>query len=115
MHHTRAHIILHGRQHPEAAPCSSQTYDLVVIGGGPAGVAGALKAAQLGKRAIVVDKPKLAPVGGGLDFGFGGPTGLFSKELRDVGKTINIKALRKRSIDDDVIWQQIQNNCLALA
>ena len=76
MHHTRAHIILHGRQHPEAAPCSSQTYDLVVIGGGPAGVAGALKAAQLGKRAIVVDKPKLAPVGGGLDFGFGGPTGL---------------------------------------
>ena len=30
-------------------------YDLIVIGGGPAGVAGALKGAYLGKRVLLVD------------------------------------------------------------
>ena len=34
----------------------SKLYDLVVIGGGPAGVAGAIKAAQMGRRAILIDK-----------------------------------------------------------
>ena len=33
-------------------------YDLVVIGGGPAGVAAAIKAVYLGHRALIVDKPK---------------------------------------------------------
>jgi len=90
-------------------------YDLVVIGGGPAGVAGALKAAQLGKRVLIVDKPKAAPVGGGLDFGFGGPTGLFSKALRDVGKSLDIDSMRAMGLDQDVIWNQVRNNCLRLA
>ena len=102
-------------------------FDCVVIGGGPAGVAGALKGqggasrtqqvdpalkalvfqllesallesatpfqvvgskltqpaqptkrAYLGRRVLLVDKPKAAPKGGGLDPFFGGPTGLFS-------------------------------------
>ena len=68
-----------------------------------------------GKRVIIVDKPKAAPSGGGLDFGFGGPTGLFSKALRDVGKTIDINSLDAMGLDNDVIWQQVRNNCLRLA
>jgi NADPH-dependent 2,4-dienoyl-CoA reductase/sulfur reductase-like enzyme len=39
----------------------AKKYDLIVIGGGPAGVAAALKAAQLGRRALIVDKPKTPP------------------------------------------------------
>jgi pyruvate/2-oxoglutarate dehydrogenase complex dihydrolipoamide dehydrogenase (E3) component len=93
----------------------SKQYDLVVIGGGPAGVAGALKAAQIGKRVLIVDKPKAAPAGGGLDFGFGGPTGLFSKALRDVGKSLDIDSMRAMGLDQDVIWGQVRNNCLRLA
>jgi NAD(P) transhydrogenase len=93
----------------------AKQYDLVVVGGGPAGVAGALKAAQLGKRVLIVDKPKAAPPGGGLDFGFGGPTGLFSKALRDVAKSLDIGSLDAMGLDNDVIWQQVRNNCLRLA
>ena len=93
----------------------TKQYDLVVIGGGPAGVAGATKAAQLGKRVLIVDKPKAAPTGGGLDFGFGGPTGLFSKALRDVGKSLDVDSMRAMGLDQDVIWGQVRNNCLRLA
>ena len=81
----------------------------------PAGVAGALKGAYLGKRVLLVDKPKAAPAGGGLDFGFGGPTGLFSKALRDVGKTLDVDSMRTMGMDQDVIWGQVRNNCLRLA
>jgi len=62
-----------------------------------------------------VDKPKAAPVGGGLDFGFGGPTGLFSKALRDVGKTLDVDSLHAMGLDNDVIWRQVRNNCFRLA
>ncbi|EJK66445.1 hypothetical protein THAOC_12638, partial [Thalassiosira oceanica] len=53
----------------------SELYDLVVIGGGPAGVAGAIKAAQMGRRAILIDKPKFEAgvLPNGLDLFFGGP------------------------------------------
>ncbi|WP_337177160.1 dihydrolipoyl dehydrogenase [Paludisphaera sp.] len=37
-------------------------YDIVVIGGGPAGYAGAIRAAQLGKRVLCVEKDKLGGV-----------------------------------------------------
>lgn len=93
----------------------SRRYDLLVVGGGPAGVAGAVQAAQLGKRVLIVDKPKAAPPGGGLDFGFGGPTGLFSKALRDVGKTLDMGSLSQMGLDNNVIWQQVTNNCVKLA
>ena len=90
-------------------------YDLVVIGGGPAGVAGALKGAYLGKRVLLVDKPKAAPAGGGLDFFFGGPTGLFSKALRDCAKALDVGSLDAMGLDRDVIFKQVQNSCLKLA
>jgi len=90
-------------------------YDLVVIGGGPAGVAGALKAAYMGRRALIIDCPKLAPDRRGIDPSFGGPTGLFSKALRDVGKTLDIKALLAQGLDNDVVWKQVRNMCGRLA
>ena len=48
-------------------------------------MAAAAKAAYLGRRAIVIDKPRGKLREDGLDPFFGGPTGLFSKALRDVG------------------------------
>ena len=57
-----------GRVSPERL---AKGYDLVVLGGGPAGVAGALKAAQLGCSAIVVDVPKSPPDARGVDVLFG--------------------------------------------
>jgi len=92
-------------------------YDLVVIGGGPAGIAGAIKAAQMGRRAIVIDKPKFEAgiLPNGLDLFFGGPTGLFSKALRDTAKNTNIAAMRAQFMDSDVIWKQITNSIIKLA
>ena len=95
----------------------SKLYDLVVIGGGPAGVAGAIKAAQMGRRAILIDKPKFDAgiLPSGLDLFFGGPTGLFSKALRDSAKNTNVAAMRAQHMDSDVIWKQITNSIVGLA
>lgn len=95
----------------------NELYDLVVIGGGPAGVAGAVKAAQMGRRAILIDKPKFdaGVLPNGLDLFFGGPTGLFSKALRDSAKNTNVAAMRAQSMDSDVIWKQITNQIVSLA
>lgn len=40
----------------------AKDYDIVVIGGGPAGYAAAIRAAQLGKRALCVERDKLGGV-----------------------------------------------------
>ena len=95
----------------------NKLYDLVVIGGGPAGVAGAIKAAQMGRRAILIDKPKFdaGVLPNGLDLFFGGPTGLFSKALRDSAKNTNVAAMRAQHMDSDVIWKQITNDIVKLA
>jgi len=84
---------------------------------GPAGVAGAVKAAQMGRRAILIDKPKFdaGVLPNGLDLFFGGPTGLFSKALRDSAKNTNVAAMRAQSMDSDVIWKQITNQIVSLA
>src|SRR5436190_12480801 len=37
-------------------------YDLVVIGGGPAGYAGAIRASQLGKKTLCIEKDKLGGI-----------------------------------------------------
>jgi len=95
----------------------SKLYDLVVIGGGPAGVAGAVKAAQMGRRAILIDKPKFdeGVLPNGLDIFFGGPTGLFSKALRDCATRTNVAAMKAQNMDSDVIWKQITNIVVRLA
>ena len=95
----------------------SQLYDLVVIGGGPAGVAGAIKGAQMGRRVLLIDKPKFdaGVLPNGIDLFFGGPTGLFSKALRDLAKSTNVGALRAQDMESDVIWKQITNGIVKLA
>jgi NAD(P) transhydrogenase len=92
-----------------------QDYDLVVIGGGPVGVASALKASTLGRRCLVIDKPKLRPNSEGLDISFGGPTGLFSKALREAGKTVDVNSLKSMGLYDNVIWSQVRGMCEHLA
>src|SRR5262249_44590457 len=37
-------------------------FDIVVIGGGPAGYAGAIRAAQLGKKVLCIEKDKLGGI-----------------------------------------------------
>lgn len=69
----------------------------------------------MGKRVLLVDKPKAAPAGGGLDVFFGGPTGLFSKALRDCAKAYDVGSLDAMGLDRDVIFKQVQNSCLRLA
>ena len=78
-------------------------------------MAGALKGAYLGKRVLLVDKPKAPLDARGVDVAFGGPTGLFSKALRDTAKTLDIQALKAQGLDDEVVWLQVQKMCLQLA
>jgi pyruvate/2-oxoglutarate dehydrogenase complex dihydrolipoamide dehydrogenase (E3) component len=90
-------------------------FDLVVIGGGPVGVAAALKGANLGRSVLIVDKPKMTPDSQGLDISFGGPTGLFSKALREAGKKTDVKSLRSMGLYENVIWDQVRGSCLNMA
>jgi NAD(P) transhydrogenase len=92
-----------------------QDYDLVIIGGGPVGVAAALKGSTLGRRCLLVDKPKLRPNAEGLDISFGGPTGLFSKALREAGKCMDVVSLRSMGLYEPVIWSQVRGMCERLA
>lgn len=64
---------------------------------------------------MIVDNPKTKPDYRGVDAFFGGPTGLFSKALRDSAKRLDVEALRAQGLDDDVIWKQVTNQCLKLA
>lgn len=45
----------------------------------------------------------------GLDLFFGGPTGLFSKALRDAAGATNIPAMKAQGMQRDVIWKHITN------
>ena len=45
----------------------------------------------------------------------GGPTGLFSKALRDSAKNTNVSAMKAQEMDSDVIWKQITNSVVKLA
>jgi len=93
----------------------AKPYQLVVVGGGPAGVSAAMKGALLGRRVLLVDKPKLPPLPDGLDISFGGPTGLWSKALRDTAKRLDIKTLESMGLNSQVIWKQVRDSCTNLA
>lgn len=93
--------------HLQEAKKSAQTanrFDLLIIGGGPVGVTAALRAAALGRTAILIDNtpPK--------QFQFTGPTGLFSKALRDSALRIDVAVLRSMNIDDEAIWNQVDGS-----
>lgn len=86
------------------------TYDLAVLGAGPTGITAAVKAAQAGHRAIIIDDP-----GSGAKLQVGGPSGLFSKALRDVSKRLNVPTLRSMGMLDSSIWAQAQSLCREIA
>lgn len=78
------------------------SYDLVVIGGGPVGVTAALRASSLGHESILIDATPPR------QFQFTGPTGLFSKALRDSALRMDVRVLRSMGIGDSAIWEQVQ-------
>lgn len=82
-------------------------FDLAVIGGGPVGVSAALQAARapFSKKVVLIDAPRasgaLMNEATGEDLSLGGPTGLFSKALRDAGKKISVSSLKGMGLRDD--------------
>ena len=98
----------------------SYEYDLAVIGAGPVGVQAAIVAATTAKKnVILIDAPRAS---GQLmneetneDLSIGGPTGLFSKALRDAAKRIKVPTLRGMGLREDSIWNEITSSCVELA
>lgn len=86
---------------------ADQKFDLAVIGAGPVGVAAALLAARppYNKKVVLIDAPRasgaLMNEKTGEDLSIGGPTGLFSKALRDTGKRISVSSLKGMGLRDD--------------
>jgi NAD(P) transhydrogenase len=80
----------------------TKNYDLVVIGGGPVGITAALAATATGRTVALIDgTPKpLVP--------FTGPTGIFSKALRDSALKVDVSTLRTMGMHDSVVWKQVQ-------
>jgi NAD(P) transhydrogenase len=95
----------------EKGPCwhmahageEKKVYDLVVVGGGPTGLTAALTAANAGRSVCLVDKTPRGQVM------FSGPTGLFSKALRDAAKKVKVRTLREMGLRDTSIWKQVQD------
>jgi len=75
---------------------------LVILGGGPVGVTAAVRASALGHSAILVDATPRT------QFQFTGPTGLFSKALRDASLRLDVSVLRSMGIGDAAIWRQVR-------
>ena len=94
-------------------------YDLCVIGAGPVGVSAALQAARLSKSVVLVDAPRasgaLMNEATGEDLSIGGPTGLFSKALRDAGKKISVSSLKGMGLRDESVWNEVVTTCVELA
>lgn len=63
-----------------------QTYDLVVLGGGPAGIAGAATAAALGKSVALIDRHRELG-GAGINTGT-----VPSKTLRETALTLSARS-----------------------
>eukprot|EP00529_Nitzschia_sp_RCC80_P014261 CAMPEP_0113486126 /NCGR_PEP_ID=MMETSP0014_2-20120614/24836_1 /TAXON_ID=2857 /ORGANISM="Nitzschia sp." /LENGTH=722 /DNA_ID=CAMNT_0000379789 /DNA_START=36 /DNA_END=2201 /DNA_ORIENTATION=- /assembly_acc=CAM_ASM_000159 len=118
-------------------------YDLAVVGGGVVGVQAALLAAASSNSkntsskklrvclidapeasgALLADNPPTSEDGDDNDgvvvekedLSLGGPTGLFSKALRDTSKQIKVDTLRGMGLRDDSIFNEIINACVDLA
>lgn len=99
----------------------SRCYDLAVLGGGIVGVQAALVAKQQNKdrNVVLIDAPKESGVlyneATKEDLSIGGPTGLFSKALRDTGKRIKVSTLRGMGLREDSVWNEILSSCVDMA
>jgi len=100
-------------------------YDLAVIGAGPVGVQAAIQAAMLSSpssssldnpvdkkmKVVLIDAPrasgKLMNEETNEDLSIGGPTGLFSKAIRDTAKRIKVSTLRGMGLREDSVWNEI--------
>jgi NAD(P) transhydrogenase len=100
---------------------TSTTFDLVIIGAGPVGVQAALAAASapFNKKVCLIDAPRASGMlmneATGEDLSLGGPTGLFSKALRDTSKQIRVASLRGMGLREESVWNEIISNCVDLA
>mmetsp|Transcript_32360 Transcript_32360/g.67862 ORF Transcript_32360/g.67862 Transcript_32360/m.67862 type:complete len:619 (+) Transcript_32360:400-2256(+) len=116
---TSSTTVLHAAVSPGSI--SDKSYDLAVIGAGPVGVSAALLAARAphNRNVILIDAPRasgaLMNEATGEDLSLGGPTGLFSKALRDTSKRISVTSLKGMGLRDDSVWNEIVTNCVELA
>lgn len=94
-------------------------YDLAVIGAGPVGVQSAIDAASspYNKKVCLIDAPRASGMlmNGDDDLSIGGPTGLFSKALRDTSKQIRVSSLRGMGLREESVWNEIITSCVELA
>ena len=88
-------------QHRACVRMLLQKYDVAIVGGGPVGVTAALRANALGRKAILIDATPPR------QFQFTGPTGLFSKALRDDSQRIDVRVLREMGMGDIAVWAQV--------
>ena len=99
----------------------TKKYDLAVIGAGPVGVRAAIVAASspFYKKVCLIDAPRcsgeLMDEENNKDLSIGGPTGLFSKALRDTSKRMKVSTLRGMGLREESIWNEITSVCLDLA
>ena len=99
---------------------NKQPFDLAVIGAGVVGVQAALLAASApyNKRVVLIDSATASGAlqdAHGNDLSLGGPTGLFSKALRDTSKHIQVNTLREMGLREDSVWNEILSSCVELA
>jgi NAD(P) transhydrogenase len=80
-----------------------EQYDIIVIGGGPVGLSAAQAATAQGRKSLIIDNTPRSLVQ------FTGPTGIFSKALRDTAKKVDVMTLRGMGLRDGVVWRQIQD------
>ncbi|MCM8827614.1 MAG: FAD-dependent oxidoreductase, partial [Candidatus Omnitrophica bacterium] len=79
------------RTHKRGEPQKSNEYDVVVIGAGPAGYVGAIRAAQLGKKVVIIEKEKL----GGTCLNIGCiPTKIILEAIKS--KEVSLSELKKQ-------------------
>jgi NAD(P) transhydrogenase len=107
--------------HLTSEEISDIDWDLAIIGAGPVGVSAGLLAARApyNKKVVLIDAPRasgaLMNEATGEDLSIGGPTGLFSKALRDTGKRISVSSLKGMGLRDDSVWNEIVTSCVELA
>lgn len=91
-----------------------QPWDVIILGGGPAGTGAGCASRLLGKQRVLVVHQSSVKVGT-IATNQGAPSGLFSKALRDVAKTLDVQVLKSLGLSQHVIWAQVREMTQRLA